>query len=106
MFWHNLRHTPKTYITGMKKCMTPLICYWLYYAVVAKKSVLKPSYPAMLNYLLVKIKSITYFKFSLSSLEVKHDILEPTALCDPVNKQTSKQKSSILKSVKTAFPLA
>lgn len=71
--------------------MTPLICHWLYYAVVAKKSVLKPSYPATLNYLLVKIKSITYFKFSLNSLEVKHDILEPTALCDPVNKQTNKQ---------------
>lgn len=61
----------------------------------------------MLNYLLVKIKSITYFKFGLNGLKIKHDLLEPTALCDPENKQTKKQtNSSTLKSVKTVFPLA
>lgn len=77
----------------MKKCTTPLINDWLYYAVIAMKPVLKLSYPVMLNYLLVKIKSITYFKFGLNGLEITHDLLEPTALCDRENKQTNKQRN-------------
>lgn len=55
--------------------MTPLISYWLYYAVTVEKTVLNLFYPDGLNCLFIKIKLLPHFKLSLYDLEVMHDLL-------------------------------
>jgi len=52
---------PKLTSQVWKKFTMLLISYGLYYAVIATKSVLKPS---MLHYLLAKIVSIAYFNLA------------------------------------------